>query len=138
MTEASLDVIHDGINTRYPAITPHKITTRRDCLFIHSGPHVHLHRPHLAYHIISPTPKGESHEVMLAFSGISEISQVSSGVSQDVDLDLVEQIIENAPRSATTFPLVYRAYGEVLEKKWVFHLISRSLVDAVEAATAAD
>lgn len=76
--------------------------------------------------------------MMLAFSGISEISQVSSGVSQDVDLDLVEQIIENAPRSATTFPLVYRAYGEVLEKKWVFHLISRSLVDAVEAATAAD
>ena len=54
---------------------------------------------------------------MLAFSGISGISQISSSVSQDVDLDLVEQIIESAPRSATTFPLVYRAYGEVLERK---------------------
>lgn len=56
---------------------------------------------------------------MLAFSGLSGASQVSSGVSQDVDLDLVEQIINNAPRSATTFPLVYRAYGEILEQKYV-------------------
>jgi protein SFI1 len=54
---------------------------------------------------------------MLALSSLSGLSHSSTGLSQDVDLDLVERIIERAPRSATTFPLVYRAYGEVLEEK---------------------
>jgi hypothetical protein len=46
-------------------------------------------------------------------------SRASSTWSENVDLELVEQIIERAPRSATSFPLVYRAYGEVLEAQWV-------------------
>jgi protein SFI1 len=54
---------------------------------------------------------------MLALSSLSGLSLRSSGVSQDVDLELVEQIIHRSPRSATTFPSVYRAYGEVLEEK---------------------
>jgi protein SFI1 len=53
---------------------------------------------------------------MLALSTLSGLSYASSSLSQDVDLELVEEIIQRAPRSATTFPLVYRAYGEVLEE----------------------
>lgn len=56
---------------------------------------------------------------MLALSGLSGLSYSTSGLSQDVDLDLIEDIIGRAPRSATTFPLVYKAYGEVLEEKYV-------------------
>lgn len=56
---------------------------------------------------------------MLALSGLSGLSYSSAGLSQDVELELVEQIIDRAPRSATTFPLVYKSYGEVLEEKWV-------------------
>jgi protein SFI1 len=54
---------------------------------------------------------------MLGLSTLSGLSYVSSSLSPDVDLNLVEEIILRAPRSATTFPLVYRAYGEVLEEK---------------------
>jgi len=54
---------------------------------------------------------------MLALSTLSGLSYASSSLSQDVDLEIVEEIIQRAPRSATTFPLVYRAYGEVLEEK---------------------
>jgi protein SFI1 len=56
---------------------------------------------------------------MLALSSLSGLSLGSSAVSQDVDLELVEEIIHRSPRSATTFPSVYRAYGEVLEEKYV-------------------
>lgn len=55
---------------------------------------------------------------MLAVSALSGLSHsTANSYSQDVDLDLVEEIIDRAPRSATTFPLVYKAYGEVLEEK---------------------
>jgi protein SFI1 len=54
---------------------------------------------------------------MLGLSSLSGLSLGSTAVSQDVDLELVEEIITRAPRSATTFPSVYRAYGEVLEEK---------------------
>ena len=54
---------------------------------------------------------------MLALSTLSGLSHASSSLLQDVDLEIVEEIIQRAPRSATTFPLVYRAYGEVLEEK---------------------
>jgi protein SFI1 len=54
---------------------------------------------------------------MLALSTLSGLSYASASLSQDVDLELVEEIIQRAPRSAATFPLVYRAYREVLEEK---------------------
>lgn len=56
---------------------------------------------------------------MLGLSRLSGFSKESSSIVHDVDLELVEQIIERAPRSATTFPLVYKAYGEVLEARSV-------------------
>jgi protein SFI1 len=51
-----------------------------------------------------------------SFSALS-ISQATSGYSESVDLDVVDEIIERAPREATTFPLVYRAYLEVLQEQ---------------------
>ena len=44
-------------------------------------------------------------------------SQATSGYSQSVDLDVVDEIIHRAPREATTFPLVYKAYLEVLQEQ---------------------
>ena len=61
----------------------------------------------------------EFDEHMLGLTSLSGLSRDSSSIAQDVDLDLVEQMIEKAPRSATTFPLVYKAYGEVLEQRYV-------------------
>jgi protein SFI1 len=54
---------------------------------------------------------------MLGLSTLSGLSHGSSSISEDVDLDLVEEIIQRAPRSTKTFPSVYRAYCEVLEEK---------------------
>ena len=54
-------------------------------------------------------------KALLSASTISGFANESSSILEPVDLDLIEQIIERAPRSATSFPLVYRAYGEVLE-----------------------
>ena len=51
-----------------------------------------------------------SNSTLLAFSD-------SSSVLEGLDLDVLEEIIERAPRGATTFPLVYRAYGIVLEEQ---------------------
>jgi hypothetical protein len=58
-------------------------------------------------------------------------SRASSTWSENVDLELVEQIIERAPRSATSFPLVYRAYGEVLEEQWVVFVWASSRSRAI-------
>ena len=59
--------------------------------------------------------------MMLSASSISGLSHslLSSGYSESVDLDLVDQIIESSPRDATTFPVVYKAYVTVLEDKYV-------------------
>lgn len=38
----------------------------------------------------------------------------SSASADDVDLQLVGEIIERASRDATTFPVVYQAYSDVL------------------------
>jgi hypothetical protein len=54
---------------------------------------------------------------MLAVSALSGLSYSTASFSQDVDLDIVDEIITRAPRNATAFPLVYKAYGEVLEEK---------------------
>ncbi|RSH91820.1 hypothetical protein EHS25_009190 [Saitozyma podzolica] len=53
---------------------------------------------------------------MLAASSLSAISRASSSLTEAVDLDLIEEIIDRAPRAATTFPQVHRAYIEVLEE----------------------
>lgn len=53
-----------------------------------------------------------------SFSGLS-ISQATSGYSESVDLDVIDEIIQRAPRQATTFPLVYSAYLEVLQEQYV-------------------
>ena len=52
-----------------------------------------------------------------AISGLSGLSYGSSSVTDHVDLGIIDDIIERAPRSATTFPLVQRAYSEVLLEK---------------------
>jgi protein SFI1 len=54
---------------------------------------------------------------MLPATTFSTISGASTSLSGDVEFEIVEQIIERAPRSATCWPQVYRAYGEVLEEK---------------------
>lgn len=54
---------------------------------------------------------------MLAASSPSAISRASSSLTEAVDLDLIEEIIDRAPRAATTFPQVHRAYIEVLEEQ---------------------
>jgi len=53
---------------------------------------------------------------LLSTSTISALSS-SSSLLDGVDLDIVEEIIERAPRSATTFPPIHRAYGLVLEEQ---------------------
>ena len=53
----------------------------------------------------------------LSASTLTALSNASSSLLDTVDLDLVEEIIQRAPRTATSFPLVYRAYGQVLEEK---------------------
>ena len=53
---------------------------------------------------------------LLSVSSVSGLGHSSSSLSEDIDLRIVEEIIERAPRSATSFPLVYRAYGEVLDE----------------------
>ena len=45
------------------------------------------------------------------------LSQATSGHSESVDLEVVDEIIERTPREATTFPLVYKAYIEVLQEQ---------------------
>ncbi|RXK36991.1 hypothetical protein M231_05755 [Tremella mesenterica] len=52
---------------------------------------------------------------LLTASTRSVFSNSTASVSEHVDLELVNRIIERAPRSATTFPLILRAYNEVLE-----------------------
>ena len=54
---------------------------------------------------------------LLSASTLTSLGHSSTSISESVDLDLIEQIIDRAPRQATSFPLVYRAYGEVLEEK---------------------
>lgn len=56
---------------------------------------------------------------MLGASSFSLLSQsvASSGYSESVELDIVDEIIERAPRSATAFPLVYKAYVSTLQDK---------------------
>lgn len=51
-----------------------------------------------------------------SFSGTSN-SLISSGYSESVDLDLVDEIIERSPRSATAFPVVYKSYVSALQDK---------------------
>lgn len=50
-----------------------------------------------------------------ARSWAQEYGSVSISRSEEVDLELVQDIIDRAPRSATTFPQVYQAYGDVLQ-----------------------
>ena len=69
----------------------------------------------LPIHVHSPF--AHAYKFMLAVSSLSGISQASSSLSDSLDIDLVEEIIDRAPRSATSFPLVYKAYGEVLEEQ---------------------
>lgn len=57
---------------------------------------------------------------MFPGSSLSGISGASSSLNESVDLDVIEQIIERAPRNATSWPQVYRTYGEVLEEKWIY------------------
>jgi len=57
-----------------------------------------------------------SQDVLLSASTLSALSNSSSAL-EGIDLEVIEEIIERAPRSATTFPLVYRAYGIVLEEQ---------------------
>lgn len=54
----------------------------------------------------------------LSQSGMSH-SFISSGYSESVDLEVVDEIIERSPRSATAFPVVYKAYVSVLQDKYV-------------------
>ncbi len=56
---------------------------------------------------------------MLGLSSLSGISAASTSLSESVDLEIIEQIIDRAPRGATSWPQVYRAYGEALEEKCV-------------------
>jgi protein SFI1 len=51
-----------------------------------------------------------------SFNALS-LSQATSGYSEEVDLEVIDEIIERAPREATTFPLVYRAYLQVLQEQ---------------------
>lgn len=65
----------------------------------------------------SMTSHGQySQDVLLSASTLSALSNSSSAL-EGIDLEVIEEIIERAPRSATTFPLVYRAYGIVLEEQ---------------------
>ncbi|KAL7418488.1 hypothetical protein Q5752_006946 [Cryptotrichosporon argae] len=50
-----------------------------------------------------------------ALRGYSLSSSLSSA-SEAVDIGIAAEIIDRAPRAATSFPQVYRAYGEVLEE----------------------
>lgn len=61
----------------------------------------------------------DSDAIMLSSTGLNalSLSQATSGYSESVDLEVVDEIIEHAPREATTFPLVYKAYIEVLQEQ---------------------
>ncbi|ORY33494.1 Sfi1 spindle body protein-domain-containing protein [Naematelia encephala] len=56
---------------------------------------------------------------MLRASTLSGLSSNSTTITDDVDLEVVQEIIERAPRSATTFPRVFEAYGQVLQEHGV-------------------
>lgn len=49
----------------------------------------------------------------------ASISGISSSILEAVDFGIVEAIIDKSPRSATSFPSVYRAYGQVLQEQCV-------------------
>jgi protein SFI1 len=53
---------------------------------------------------------------LLSTSTLSALSN-SSSLLDGVDVDIIEEIIERAPRSAATFPPIHRAYGLVLEEQ---------------------
>lgn len=58
-------------------------------------------------------------EAQSAYISSSTLSALSASTSllEEVDLDLIEEIIERAPRSATSFPYIYRSYCQVLEEQ---------------------
>ncbi|CAD6580193.1 MAG: hypothetical protein TREMPRED_002685 [Tremellales sp. Tagirdzhanova-0007] len=47
---------------------------------------------------------------------VSVISGLSTSFSESVDFEIIERIIDRAPRSATSWPQVYRAYEDELEE----------------------
>lgn len=53
---------------------------------------------------------------MLGPHSLSGVSGTSTSWNASIDLGIIEQIIERAPRTATSWPQVYNAYGEVLEE----------------------
>ena len=55
---------------------------------------------------------------LLSASTLSALSN-SSSLVEHIDLELVEEMIVRAPRSATSFPLIYKAYCQVLEEQYV-------------------
>ena len=74
----------------------------------------------------------------LAASTLSALSNASSSLSQSVDLEIVDEIINRAPRSATSFGFVYSAYNDVLEEQWVMHLCIHLGADNSGISSAAD
>ena len=58
----------------------------------------------------------EAQSTLLTSSTFS-VLDASASILEEIDLEIVEEIIERAPRTATSFPLVYRAYSQVLDEQ---------------------
>ncbi|KAK4689851.1 protein SFI1, partial [Tremellales sp. Uapishka_1] len=54
---------------------------------------------------------------MLGLSTSSRDSGASSSLTDNVDLELIEEIIERAPRTATSFGPVFRSYEEIFKER---------------------